>query len=252
MNPGNFTLSVVSHLQLEHCMQLLEDLRKVQSPLLGKVILTLNLPEHVPSFERFPFEVQVLRNSYPKGFADNHNHAFLYAKSEYFAVLNPDLRIEQDPFPALARLLVDRKIGVATPMIHEADGSVADFARRLVTPGEILKRHLLRRRDRGAMDHPDWVAGMFLAFRHQTYSSLSGFDARYHLYCEDVDLCARLRLRGLQLAIAQDANVTHHAQRASRRAPRPLFLHLSSLCKLWTSRTYKDYRTLLRDGTGQL
>ena len=252
MQAGNFTISVVSHGQLALCMQLLGDLRTVKAPLVGKVILTLNLPEVVPSFANFPFEVQVLRNSYPKGFAENHNHAFLYAKSEYFAVLNPDLRIDRDPFGTLAGLLSDRKVGVATPMIHEADGTVADFARRLVTPAEILRRHLLRKRDDTLLDHPDWVAGMFLAFRHQTYSSLTGFDARYHLYCEDVDLCARLRLRGLQLAVAKDVSVTHHAQRASRRAPRPLFRHLSSLCRFWTSRTYKDYRTLLRDGTGQL
>jgi len=88
---------------------------------------------------------------------------------------------------------------------------------------------------------------MFLVLRSQTFAQLGGFDPRYTLYCEDVDLCARIRLLGLRLEVVRTTSVTHHAQRASHRSLRPLLLHLSSLFKFWFSPVYGSYRLLLRE-----
>jgi hypothetical protein len=45
--------------------------------------------------------VCVLKNSHPKGFGANHNAAFQVTESPYFAVVNPDIRLGVNPFPAL-------------------------------------------------------------------------------------------------------------------------------------------------------
>lgn len=47
--------------------------------------------------------------------------------------------------------------------------------------------------------YPDWVGGMFMLFRRETFAQLGGFDQRYFLYYEDVDLCARLNLQGYKM-----------------------------------------------------
>ena len=245
-NTGGFTISIVSHGQAEHCALLLADLAAHAAPSIAKLILTQNVPGSLPPLSGLPFPVEVIENTQPKGFGENHNHAFARVTTDYFAVMNPDLRIASDPFPALAERLADPSVGIAAPLVREASGTVADFARPLVSPWEVLRRRVSASVDPAQLARPDWIAGMFLAFRRGAYADLQGFDTRYFLYCEDVDICARARLRGMHLAMAGDVSVTHLAQRESRRSLRYLWLHVSSLFRFWASPVYREYRALLR------
>jgi GT2 family glycosyltransferase len=86
-----------------------------------------------------------------------------------------------------------------------------------------------------AIYHPDWVAGMFMLFRTETLRSVGGFDERYFLYYEDVDLCARLRERGLEVTVCPAASVIHAARRESRSNPRYAFWHLRSALRFLLS-----------------
>jgi N-acetylglucosaminyl-diphospho-decaprenol L-rhamnosyltransferase len=246
MQEGTITLSLVSHGQARMCAELLADLAALAPPTVAKLILTVNIPEALPPLDALPFPVEVIRNPRPLGFAANHNQAFAHAATAYFAVLNPDLRIAHDPFPALLARLADEQVGVVAPLVREADGRVADFARKLVSPWEVVRRRLTSAGSSAGIERPHWLAGMFLVLRSRTYERLGGFDTRYTLYCEDADLCARVRLLGLRLEVAPEVSVTHLAQRASRRSLRPMLLHLSSLLKFWSSPAYRAYRRLLR------
>ena len=247
-NPeGAFTVSIVSHGQAPLCARLIADLACHAAPLIERVILTLNIAEDAPTLGQLPFAMEIIRNDRPAGFGENHNRAFARARSQYFAVLNPDLRIGQDPFPALRAILADPQVGIAAPLVRDESGQVADFARPLVTPAQVLLRRLPRAGHALPPQHrPDWIAGMFLAFRSQTYAALGGFDTRYFLYCEDVDICARARLLGLRLQLAEGVSVTHQAQRTSHRSLRYLRMHVTSLLRLWMSPVYRDYRRMLR------
>lgn len=260
MQKGTITLSLVSHGQAMLTERLLADLAELAYPAIAKLIFTVNIPEALPALEALPFPVEIVRNPRPLGFAANHNQAFARTTSEFFAVLNPDLRLDRNPFPALIAGLADPRVGVVAPLVLEPDGQVADFARRLVSPWEVIRRRLAPDRNRTRSDaragvgtglaHPDWLAGMFLVLRSKTFADLGGFDTRYVLYCEDVDLCARIRLRGMRLEVVREAVVTHLAQRASRRSLRPMMLHVSSLFKFWSSPVYSSYRLLLRNEGG--
>jgi GT2 family glycosyltransferase len=247
---GTITLSLVSHGQASLCEALLRDLAALAPPDVAKLILTINVPEPAPALDAMPFPVEVIRNPRPLGFGANHNQAFARAQGEYFAVLNPDLRIAQDPFPALVAALADPDVGIAAPQVLQRDGRVADFARRLVSPWEVVRRRLGSGYEEPD-PRPEWLAGMFLMLRCADYADLGGFDTRYTLYCEDADLCARARLRGLRLSVVVEAPVTHLAQRASHRSLRPLLLHVASLVKFWMSPAYHEYRRLLRKESGE-
>jgi N-acetylglucosaminyl-diphospho-decaprenol L-rhamnosyltransferase len=82
---------------------------------------------------------------------------------------------------------------------------------------------------------PDWVGGMFMLFRRETFEQSGGFDQRYFLYYEDVDLCARLRLRGYEVAICPGAKVVHHAHRSSHRSFKYMAWHLASMLRFFLS-----------------
>lgn len=237
-----FTLSVVSHGQGALVQALLSDVARLAPPLLAQVIVTRNLPEApIRPPGDFPVPLRFIDNPRPKGFGANHNAAFALAQGEWFAIVNPDVRLPHDPFPALSRA-GQEGAGLVAPQVTEADGRIADSARPLPTPLALLRRHL------GGSEcaaPPAWYAGMFLAVRREAFSAVAGFDERYHLYCEDVDLCARLRLAGWPLRQAPDARVIHDARRASRRSLRHLAWHLGSLARLWTSDAWRRYRKLL-------
>jgi len=249
---GGFTVSVVSHGQAELCAKLIDDLARRAASSIAKLILTENVPKSLPLLEGLPFPVEVIRNAHPKGFGENHNRAFAHSSSAYFAVLNPDIRIDADPFPALRKHLSDPQVGIVAPLVREADGTIADFVRPLVSPWEVLRRRLKVSAHQAQLSHPDWIAGIFLALRSGDYERLGGFDTRYFLYCEDIDICARARLRGLRLEAVPEVSVTHIAQRESHRSLRYLRHHVSSLLRFWTSPPYRDYRALLRTEAAEL
>ncbi len=139
MVSDRITISVVSHGQAALVHALLKDLACYCGDTVG-VILTLNIPESLPfSLDEFPFPVRLIRNASRKGFGANHNAAFRQVKADYLAILNPDVRLYENPFPALVGALSDPEIGIVAPLILHPGGRVEDSARRFPTPLAILR-----------------------------------------------------------------------------------------------------------------
>lgn len=246
------TVSLISHGHGSEVLVLLGELAALADPDLRRVILTLNQPE--PTLDaalntsQFPFELIVSKNEAPQGFGTNHNRAFArdaaLVPSEFFAVLNPDVRFRGNPLATMARRLTQSPAaGTAYPRQLDSAGEPSDSERLLPTPGRLLARYLgAARQEVPAGTDPDWVNAACLLVRHEAYAQIGGFDERYHMYCEDVDFCLRLRLAGWDLVRASDAVVEHAGQRASHRNLRHLIWHVSSLCKLWGSAAYREWK----------
>lgn len=238
------SVSVVSHGQMTLVSNLLDDIQAYCENTSLELILTLNTPhEPIPNFECYGFPIVVIQNDLPKGFGANHNQAFVCAKGGYFCVLNPDVRLQADPFPALMACLADPSVGVSAPMVLNGEGHMDDSARYFPSPLSIACKVLgfsrSARYDVGqTVAYPDWVAGMFMLFNARTFSQLNGFDERYFLYYEDVDICGRLTNMGLRVAWCPSAQVIHLAQRTSHRNFKYLRWHVTSMLKFFSSRNY--------------
>jgi N-acetylglucosaminyl-diphospho-decaprenol L-rhamnosyltransferase len=243
-------LSIVSHRQAALVRELLEDIAaRVTLPL--SVTVTVNVPEP-PAFDagRFPFPIDVVHNALPKGFGANHNAAFRRCRAPFFCILNPDVRLPEDPFPALlAGLRRAPRIGLIAPLIRNPGGGVEVTSRRFPTPAFILRKALLGqprtpdyRIDRGGAISPDWVGGMFMLLRSEVFAGIGGFDEGYFMYYEDVDLCARLRRAGFEVVLDPAADAVHAARRDSHRRPRYLLWHLRSMLRFWRSAAYAALR----------
>lgn len=233
------SISVVSHGQATLVDQLLSDIESYCSETSVELILTLNLDECL-SFElgSFSFPIRLIYNVAPMGFAANHNQAFEHATGQFFCVLNPDIRLEDNPFPRLLELLEDAAVGVAAPLVLGEGGKVEDSARHFPSPLKILCKLVGRCKGSdyliGAETiYPDWAGGMFMLFLSSTFKKIGGFDQRYFLYYEDVDLCARLRLLNYEVALCPQAKVIHHAHRSSHRSFRYFRWHLSSMMRFF-------------------
>ena len=62
----------------------------------------------------------------------------------------------------------------------------------------------------------DWAMGACLLIRQEAFLAVEGFDEKYFLYVEEVDLQRRLRDTGHGLWFVPEAEVTHHAPNAAR------------------------------------
>lgn len=237
-------ISIVSHGQGDLVGEILADLSRFADSVPIEVILTKNIPERLPfSVEDLPYPVRIVENIVPKGFGANHNAAFRLAEGRWFCVMNPDIRLNDDPFPALLECLDNPRVAVAAPLVLGTGGGVEDSARRFPSPAKILCKSLggCKGSDysiTGSPVHPDWVGGMFMLLPFSVYEKAGGFDERYFLYYEDVDLCARLRLMRYEVVLCPNAKVVHHAHRSSHRNLRYLRWHISSMARFFLSLVY--------------
>ena len=241
-------VSVVSHGQCGITRQLLQDIQDHCRGLSLQVTVTLNIPETL-SFDpdHFDYSVHLLRNIEPQGFSANHNAAFHHGQKNYpcqfFCVVNPDIRFSSNPFPKLLDCLEDSRVGVVAPLVLNAQGGIEDNARRFPTPLSILAKAFRKvfRPDyaiEGSTAAPDWVAGMFMLIPAEKHHRIGGFDERYFLYYEDVDLCARMRLAGYGVRLCPASRVVHEARRQSNREWWYLKRHARSALRFFTSKAF--------------
>ncbi len=237
-------LSVVSHRQVGLVRTLLKSLVDSGASRHVRMILTVNVAENVRDMEKSaPFPLQVIYNRRPRGFAANHNHAFSFCSNPFFCVMNPDIILEQDPYPHLLSLLEDPLIGAVAPALVDSMGRVQDNARRFPTPWRILRRLVAKERVPASwrdddVFYPDWIAGMFMLFPSRAYREVGGFDEGYFMYCEDADICLRLRKLGLRVALSGKVTAIHDARRSSHRTLRHLRWHLASLARFFITHPF--------------
>ncbi len=239
MNP--ITVSIVSHGQGAMIEPLLYDLS--QCPQVVRIVLTLNIPEEEIRYpDSLAPYLQLIQNARPLGFGANHNQAFELCKTELFAVLNPDIRLKNDPFPKLMEALESDNIGVIAPVVLNPSGGVESSARKFPTLKLLLLKFIMGDESQISSKNispydVDWIAGMFLLFPTIEFKKCGGFDENFYLYYEDVDICLRLRRAGRRVIIHPGASVIHSAQRASRRNFRHLIWHITSMFRYFLKRS---------------
>lgn len=236
------SVSIVSHGQLSLVELLLNHLQEFCDTDY-EIIITLNIEEKILfDLDSYPFSVYVIRNLRPRGFSENHNSAFAVSSGKYFCVLNPDIRLTVNPFPALIAAFQNKKTGVVAPKVLGPTGALEDSIRSFPSPLSILAKLLTYKNKHIDIEklivRPHWVAGMFMLFDNAVFSEINGFDERYFLYYEDVDICARLRLAGYRIVYSPEVTVTHEAQRTSHGNLKYLRWHLLSMTRYFTSKVF--------------
>jgi N-acetylglucosaminyl-diphospho-decaprenol L-rhamnosyltransferase len=243
---GKLCISIVSHGHKTLTEKLVNQLATKAHSEIAQLIITCNRPD-IESFDYlcskmdFPFTVRCINNAQPLGFGGNHNQAFRYCEFDFFCIVNPDIELKNDPFENLLRTSSLPNVGLTYPSQVNGQNVLLDFERDLVSPVSVVQRHLLRQRHPSAARPVHWVSGAFMMFKSSAFRELGGFDERYFMYCEDVDICLRMQLAGYSLALA-DTTVTHHTQRKTLKNPKHLAWHIRSLLRLWNSAAYREYQ----------
>jgi GT2 family glycosyltransferase len=121
-----------------------------------------------------------------------------------FLLLNPDVSIGAPEIAALLRASVADPMAVLSPTLTLPDGSLWFSGARLD-----LRTGLTRYRPDGLEGADRWLSGACLLITRACWELAGGFDNRYFMYWEDVDLSRRVLERGGELRVLDDVVAVH-------------------------------------------
>lgn len=179
------------------------------------------------------------------GFGAAHNVCMRDActRSDIHLLLNPDVHFGTDVIEALsAAFTQDLNLMAAMPQIRYPDGTLQRLCKLLPTPSDLFVRRFLPIRSlqeqrnsryelhglpQDSVSEVPTLSGCFLAMRSIDLLAIEGFDERFFMYMEDVDLVRRLGLRGA-IRYLPEVHVVHEYAKGSYRSRKLLGYHLKS------------------------
>lgn len=180
------------------------------------------------------------------GFGYGHNlaiHEYAHL-SDYFLICNPDIDFHSEELEKLYEVAKSSPAGLYSPKIIYPDGTDQFGQRLLPTPLNLFARRFLpqyisnKLDDRYLLknlviDKPAFVpsvSGSFMLFKSECLLALDGFDERYFMYMEDIDLSRRCAVKFGTLYVP-NACVIHEHQQASYKNKTLLKAHITSAIK---------------------
>jgi N-acetylglucosaminyl-diphospho-decaprenol L-rhamnosyltransferase len=234
-------ISVVSHSQADLVVKLLMSVRDNKATS-TQVIVRENvfccIDKTIAEVKKVYPEACVIVNQRQYGFGRNHNLNFDLIGSEFFVVLNPDLQITPSSLASAEFNLSKNRVALTYAQQAQINRQMLDCERELITPWAAIKRHIFRQKMHKS--RIDWISGAFMAFRSDVFQELGGFDERYFMYCEDVDICLRLQLAGYKIQ-RLNTTVVHDTRRNTLKSWQHLRWHVLSLIRLWCSPVFWRY-----------
>lgn len=165
--------------------------------------------------------VRIVRNNHNLGFSAANNLAGKMVVGRFLLLLNADTVLVEPIAPAIDWLNEHPEFALLTINMLSEEGVSSPCTGRFPSP---LRLILLRRMlvipqqygDNFAYE-VDWVQGSFLLIKTEQWRALGGLDERYFMYVEDVDLCKRVRNRGLKCAYLPNIRYIHSGGYNPRR-----------------------------------
>lgn len=181
------------------------------------------------------------------GFGQGHNTAIRSAVlfSTYHIVLNPDLEFSPAAIDNMFSFMeANPGVGQLLPKVYCSNGSLQS-CKLLPRPVDLFSRRFFSRfkwadklnqqyeisefNYNTCLNLPN-LSGCFMFFRSSCLAATGGFDKRYFMYLEDVDLTRRIHSIS-QTIYYPFATITHEYQKGSYNNTKLLFYHIASAIK---------------------
>ena len=193
--------------------------------------------------------VRLIHSDVNLGFGVANNLGILEARGKYIVLLNSDAFFQPG---ALARALEhmdhDPRVGIGGARLVGRDGEPQPSARifhsirhdALVLSGLASRfKHSLDADLPGPNQSTevDWVTGAFMILRREALLATRLFDPIFFLYCEEVDLCRRMKNTTFTVMYWPDVVVTHLGGESSRTLSQHVFSESEAQVVLWRMRS---------------
>ncbi len=190
------------------------------------------------------------------GFGKPHNEASKYARGEFLVFSNPDTLIPKNGIEPLIEFLKKHKdVGIVGAKLIGESGTIHDSYRRFMKPYDwLIKRlkplhkikfiqnhvrnFLMWDMDNTKIQTVDWIQGSSMVMRKSDFDAIGGFDDRYFIFVEDMDLCRKMWNLGKKIVYYPEVVWFHSDKRGSNSGSvfkdlfkKTAWWHLSSLIK---------------------
>jgi GT2 family glycosyltransferase len=190
--------------------------------------------------------VRIIESKTNLGFARACNLGARECGSDYILFLNPDARLLADSI-RIPVIGLDQPsmtdVAVCGVQLLDRSGRPTHSVARFPTIGSFISKalglsivfpqifpaSLLPPGSPASSGYVDQIIGAFFLIRRTAFAELGGFDERYFLYYEELDLSLRLQEAGWKSYFFKDAQAVHHGRGSSDQVKaRRLFLSLES------------------------
>lgn len=174
----------------------------------------------------FP-EVEFVQSKENIGFSKSNNLGFGHVTGDLVLLLNPDSEVLPGAIHELVETMASHPdAGIVGARLLNSDGSFqGSSVHPLPTPlgtaidSDVLRKRWWRKARTSAEGRPivvEAVSGACMLMRTTVFQQIGGFNPRYFMYAEDMDLCLKIKRLGLRVYHAPRAEVLHHGGGSSR------------------------------------
>lgn len=182
------------------------------------------------------------------GFGAGSNRLLALCRTPRLLILNSDVVLHPDCLQHLSRELdAHSNAAVAAPGLYGDDGILQRSWRRF--PGSFawlldngLTRRFIGRAAPKTSRQAPWVFGAAMGARTAALREIGGFDEAFFMYCEDIDLCLRLRTAGWQVRYVPDARAVHVGGASTGQVHKAMARRLVASTEYFYRKHYSGFR----------
>ena len=166
---------------------------------------------------------KILSNRQNLGFGNAVNKGMNQTNNKWCIILAPDTRIKLTTIQSLWRHTVDKKLAIICPKIHYSDGKLDYSILPYTNLWTIFKEQFyLYKLFPSIFTSPfsnnilyekthevDALASTFWMVKKNYFINVGGFDERFFLFHDDLDLCRRIRSSRYKIIFEPKASITH-------------------------------------------
>lgn len=173
--------------------------------------------------------IHLIKNNINFGFALGNIFGISRARGKYIFILNNDTLVDKEALGILYAFMEDHsEVSLCIPSQYDKEGIYhSSFAYlpsvanqwlgnglcRIFNPSEYVDR-------RKIYEKPFCIqmgSGASMFFRSSDYLKIGGLDPNFFLYCEEEDICLRMRKEKMNIFFVPDAKIIHYGGGSTNR-----------------------------------
>ena len=180
-------------------------------------------------------QVKIYRSPRNLGFAAANNQGLRLVNGQYILFINPDAVLDKSAVSHLVQTMTDFKdAGAVVGRMRNPDGTfqstcreVPDSKNIFFSRGSVLSKMILSPREPNPHNMDDFekitevpaAAATCMLIERNLFEGIGGFDDRFFLFAEDVDLSVRIRQNGRKVYFVPQAGAIHLWGEGARVSP---------------------------------